>query len=357
MPLLDVFSGNAFSTITLTDAVNKMPFVPGRAGSLGIFEEFGIPSTTIMVEEREGSLILIPTSPRGAPAEQNVKNKRKARSLAVPHWALEDTILPSEVQDVREFGQENTLQAVQAVVNQRLEEMTAKGDATLEHLRIGALKGQILDSDGATVIFDLFTEFGVTQITEKDFTFDTAVDGDIRKTCHAIVRETEDELGALLFDHIHSFCSSAFFDDLVAHSEVRKAYERWANTNAEIMGAAGSSGVGGVSGQQGDWLRIGLARRAFPFAGIMFEEYRGKVGSVAFIPDDKAIFFPVGAPGLFRNAFAPADFVEAVNTIGLPRYSKQAIDFEFQRWVKLHLQSNPLPICTRPRVLQIARRT
>jgi len=356
MPVLDVFSGNAFSTITLTDAVNKMPFVPGRAGSLGIFREFGIPTTTMMIEEREGSLILIPVTRRGEPAVQNAVNKRKARSLVIPHLALEDTVLASEVQDVREFGQENALQAVQTVVNQRLEEVTSKLDATLEHLRIGALKGQILDSDGATVIFDLFFEFGVTQITEKNFDFAVAADGEIRKKCHAIIRETEDELGALLFDHIHAFCSSAFFDDLVANSEVSTAYIRWANTNAEIITAAGSSGVGGTSGQQGDWLRIGLARRGFPYAGIMFEEYRGKVGGVAFIPDDKAIFFPVGAPGLFSNPFAPADFMEAANSIGLPRYAKQAIDQDFQRWVKLHVQSNPLPICTRPRVLQIARR-
>lgn len=357
MALLDVFGGSAFSTITLTDAVNKMPFVPGRAGSLGIFEEFGVPTTTIMVEEKEGTLSLIPTTLRGAPATQHVTDKRAARSLAIPHLAEEDTVLPNEVQDVREFGQENQLQAVQGVVNQRLREMTSKLDATLEHLRIGALKGTILDADGSSVIFNLFTEFGVTQITEKDFTFDTASDGDVRTMCHAITRETEDELGSKTYDHIHSFCSSAFFDDLVAHSEVRAAYERWANTNAEIMASIGSRGAGGASGQAGDWLRLGLARRAFPYAGIMFEEYRGTVGGVAFIPADKAIFFPVGVPGLYRNPFAPADFVEAVNTIGLPRYAKQAVDAEFARWVKLHLQSNPLPICLIPRVLQIARRT
>ena len=356
-PLLDVFSGSAFSTITLTDAVNKMPFIPGRAGSLGIFEEFGVSTTSIMVEEKNGVLSMIPTTLRGAPATPNITGKRKARSLAIPHLASEDTVLPNEVQDVREFGQENQLQAVQTVVNGRLQEMTSKLDATLEHLRIGALKGTILDSDGSTVIFDLFAEFGVSQITEKDFTFDTAADGDVRTMCHAITRETEDEMGAKTYDHIHSFCSSTFFDDLVAHSEVRAAYERWANTNAEIMAGIGSGGVGGASGQAGDFLRIGLARRAFPFAGIMFEEYRGNVGGVAFIPDDKAIFFPVGVPGLYRNPFAPADFVEAVNTIGLPRYAKQALDSDFQRWVKLHLQSNPLPICLIPRVLQIARRT
>jgi hypothetical protein len=76
------------------------------------------------------------------------------------------------------------------------------------------------------------------------------------------------------------------------------------------------------------------------------------------IPDtNKAHFFPVGVPGLFRQYNAPADFVETVNTLGLPRYAKQAVDQEFGRWVKLHTQSNPLPICTRPKVLIKGKRT
>jgi hypothetical protein len=52
-----------------------------------------------------------------------------------------------------------------------------------------------------------------------------------------------------------------------------------------------------------------------------------------------------------------ADFVETANTIGLPRYAKQAVDQQFARWVMLHVQSNPLPICTRPCVLIKAKRT
>jgi hypothetical protein len=63
------------------------------------------------------------------------------------------------------------------------------------------------------------------------------------------------------------------------------------------------------------------------------------------------------ALGLFRQYNAPADFVETANTIGLPRYAKQAVDQQFARWVMLHVQSNPPPICTRPRVLIKGKRT
>jgi hypothetical protein len=194
MPALDIFSGSAFSMVALTDAINKMPYVPGRIGQLGLFREQGVSTTSVMIEEREGSLNLVETTARGAPAIQNTTNKRKARSLVVPHIALEDTILADEVQNVRAFGSESMLEGVQAVVNQRMSEMASKMDATLEHLRIGAIKGQILDADGSAVIYDLFTEFGVTAHTEIDFDLDNATPapGVIKKKCHDIRRKIED---------------------------------------------------------------------------------------------------------------------------------------------------------------------
>ena len=338
MPALDIFSGSAFSMVALTDAINHMPFVPGRIGQLGLFREQGVSTTSVMIEEREGNLTLVETTSRGAPAVQHVANKRKARSLSVPHVALEDTILADEVQNVRAFGSENQLEGVQNVVNQRLSEMASKIDATLEHLRIGAIKGLILDADGSAVIYDLFTEFGVTAYTEVDFDLDNAspAPGAVKKKCHDIRRKIEDELGVVPYDHIHAMCGPDFFDDLITHPEVEKAYERWLD---------------------GAFLRQGQARGSFEYAGILFEEYRGKVGSVDFTDAAKAYFFPVGVPGLFRQYNAPADFVETANTIGLPRYAKQAVDQQFARWVMLHVQSNPLPICTRPRVLLKGKRT
>jgi hypothetical protein len=77
-------------------------------------------------------------------------------SARLPNLSPHDASYP---RDVRAFGSESMLEGVQAVVNQRMSEMATKMDATLEHLRIGAIKGQILDADGSAVIYDLFTAF------------------------------------------------------------------------------------------------------------------------------------------------------------------------------------------------------
>ena len=77
MPALDIFSSSAFSMVALTDAINKMPYVPGRIGQLGLFREQGVSTTSVMIEEREGSLNLVETTARGAPAIQGTTNKRE----------------------------------------------------------------------------------------------------------------------------------------------------------------------------------------------------------------------------------------------------------------------------------------
>ena len=41
----------------------------------------------------------------------------------------------------------------------------------------------------------------------------------------------------------------------------------------------------------------------------------------------------------------------------VPTAAQRAWREQFARWVMLHVQSNPLPICTRPRVLIKGKRT
>jgi hypothetical protein len=39
--MLDVFKQNAFGVLSLTDAINKIPFIPGRAGAVIDWNEAG----------------------------------------------------------------------------------------------------------------------------------------------------------------------------------------------------------------------------------------------------------------------------------------------------------------------------
>jgi hypothetical protein len=233
------------------------------------------------------------------------------------------------------------------VVTDRLVTMGRSLDATLEHLRVGAVKGLILDSDGSSVIYDLFAEFGVTQEAEIDFDLDNAApaSGALRKKCGSVVRKIGDNLGAVPFLGVHALCGDNFFDDLVSQVEVVESYK--GTPMAQVL-------RDGYIYPNSDGQKISAA---FEFGGIVWENYRGKVGTLSYIDTDKCHLFPVGAEGLFETYFAPANYVETVNTIGLPKYAKLAIDQKYQKWVDVEAQSNPLPLCTRPKVLMKGRRT
>jgi Phage major capsid protein E len=340
--ILDVFSGDAFSTIAMTDAINKLPFVPGRLGTLIDWNEQGITTTSVAVEKISGVLKMIDPTPRGGPGHTKEKPARNAHILAVPHYQRDDGIYADSVQNVREFGQPQSLQTVMNVVNARMAEHARDFDVTLEYQRIGAVKGLILNADGST-LYDLFDEFDETQETEVDFDLDNAspASGALRTKCATVTRLIADNLGGAPIQGIHAICGNAFFDALIAHPEVVLSYR---NTPfAEVLRA----GYIYPNEQK--------VYGAFEFGGIVWENYRGSVNGTALVNTDKAHIFPMGA-GIFKTVNAPADYIETVNTIGLPRYAKQ-FRMPNDKGITLEMQANSLSLCTRPNTLILGKRT
>jgi len=330
MPALDVFHTDAFGVVSLTDSILKAPHKPGRIGALGLFRSKGITTTSVMVEEKDGRLTLIPSSPRGGSGDNIANPKRTARSFIVPHLERDAQINADEVQNVRAFGSENAQQGVQELVNEKLATLRAMHEVTLEHMRIGAIKGIIMDSDGTTPIYNLFTEFGVSQQTAA-LNVDASTDqkGVLLNGVTAAQRLIETELGAEPVSGYRAFCGATFFDGLRGDASLVEA-RKFAEPQSNVSQPAGI--------------------RSFTFGGVTWEEYRGSVGGVAFVPATEAYLFPEGS-NIFATYFAPADYLETVNTIGLPIYAKQAIDAQLQRWVKINSQSNPLAMCLRPRAV------
>jgi hypothetical protein len=332
--MLDVFNSDVFGVVSLTEAINKLPFKPYRLGDLGIFSKKGVRTTSVVVEERHGILQLVPTSARNTNTQVSGGKVRQARSFICPHIGLEDAVMADDVQNMRAFGTESDIEAVNDLVNDKLADMRQSIEATHEWYRIGAIQGKVLDADGTTVIYDFFHEFGLTQQIYYFNFGQSSAQGlgstdNVKLTSHAILRYMQDKLGATPFDGIHAMCDSNFFDELTTCAEVKTAYNRF---------------------QESLFLLTAQARRAFEYAGIMWEEYRGFVGTQQFIPPNTAVFFPTGAPGLFVENYAPAPFIETVNTTGVPVYAKQE-RMKWDRGVELIVDSNPLVLATRPQAL------
>lgn len=325
--MLDVFKKDAFGVIPLTLAINKLPYKPGKLGQMGLFGFEGVTGVSVAIEERNGRLRLLPTAARGTMPTGESRDPRKIRTIGIPYIPHNDSIMADDVQGLRAFGEEDAEETLASMTATKLSNMRANHEVTHEYHRIGAIKGVVLDADGATTLYNLFTEFSQSEVTVNfDFTPGTE---DMKLKALAVEREVEDALGAAPYDHIEACCGNDFFDAFISHETVRGAFERY---------------------QENKFARDAAPRQGFEFAGITWWNYRGAIGSVDFIHTDHCRFFPVGVPDLFKQYAAPAPFMETVNTVGKMVYVKQE-PMKFDVGVEFHSNSNPLFICSRPACL------
>ena len=338
MASMDVFKSSAFSTTSLTGAVNKVDYKPSFIGSLGVFEAMPVRTHDLFVDRRDGQLTLIPTSPTGAPPEELAKDNRDAVNLASTRLAKGFTMYAREIQGIRGFGQETDLEAVQAEFLRRMGRVRDDMELTHEYHRLGALQGILLDADGSTVIYDYFTEFNEASAATVSFELDVGTT-DVRQISHQVTRSmARSSRGAFTpGTTVHALAGDDFYDSLIKHASVEKTYSNWS--------AAAD-------------LRENVAFESFPFAGITYHNYRGTDdNSTVAIAPNEAKLFPVGARDVFKKAMSPHDSIEYVNTPGQDVYAMTIPDRDRNMWVRGELYSYPLYFCQQPRVLRKATLT
>jgi hypothetical protein len=335
--ILDIFGDAAFNTTSLTNAINIVPNDYGRIRELGLFSNEPIMTTTVAVEYDNGTLNLLPTRVRGAPSSLATPEKRSVRQFGTFHIPHDDFVRADDVQNiVARVANDGVMESVISLVNRKQITMRRKHAITLENMRMGALRGEILDSDGSSLL-NLFTEFGVTQ-QNIDFVLGTTTT-DVPGKVDQMTAYMEDNLLGETMTDVHVLASPEWFAKFIGHTNIVKAWTYY---------------DGAYNPLRND------VRKRFVYRGVTFEEYRGSAqylqedGTYAtrrFIPAGEAIAFPMGTTDTFSTYWAPADFMDTVNTMGAEIYVRQAIDLEFQRWVKIHSQSNPLPLVKRPALL------
>ncbi|MBT9299792.1 major capsid protein [Pseudomonas sp. TAE6080] len=324
MAEIAIFEDDAFSVSSLTAAINDQEYLPGRISGLNLFREEGISTLTVQIEKDGETLALVPAGERGTSGLVVAGSRRQLIPFNTVHLPERFTIKADEIQGIRAFGTRSELQAVQDVVNKRLAKARRQLDATHEFQRMGALNGQVLDADGKTVLLDIYKTFGVQR--QKMPMGLNSPDTELRVKCGEALDMQEDALGSITSTGSRAFCGKNFWNKLIVHRSVKETY---------------------FNSQQAAALR-GDARESFEFGGIVWERYRGKIAGVSFVHDDKALLIPEGVPELYISSFAPADYMETVNTQGIPYYSKIE-PLPFNKGVAGEAQSNPLHLCTRPR--------
>lgn len=339
--VLDIFNDDAFSVVSMAAGMREIKYLPGLIGQLGLFVEDSINTTQVMIEkEVDGSMILVPSSPRGGVGQTIGGTKREARIFKVPHFQRDDAMYAEEVQNVRDFGSE-VVATLQGQIAKKAARHSQHFALTEEYHRLNVIKGgNLLDANGSTLV-NFGSEFGENLPAEIDFDLDnpTPAKGSLRRKFAELSRAMAEALGGLPFTGIMGIMGKNFADDFFAHGEVRETF----------LGTEQAARL-----RDGYITPNGKSFSAFEFGDVMLREYRG--GGSVKVDDDKIHFVPLGVPDLFQTFYSPADYIETVNTMGQRLYAKQFL-MPNDKGINLEFQMNAIQLCTRPRCLFSGRRT
>lgn len=352
MATMDIFNQDAFRAGEMIGTVEKLPYAPGLLRAMGIFTPKPVRTEFVALESRDGGLAIIPTTPRGAPLPQAVRNRRKLRRFDTVRIAKADSIRAAEIQGIRAFGSTTELQQVQEIVVERQLGLRSDMELTQEMHRLGAIQGKVLDADG-TIIYDWFEEWGIEEPDAIEFKLDTA-STDVEQVCRAVLRKMRRASKGLwrFGSYAAALCGDAFFDKLTGHKSVRETYLNQAEASSlrQAFGAAATNLTGAFA--------------VFQYGGILFINYRGTddfddeapAGTLNAIgiKSNEAKFFPVNAPGVFVEARSPGESFDMVNQPGRELYPMLIRDEKRNQYVDVELYSYPLFMCVRPEMLMKA---
>ena len=322
-----MFNDSLFGFTSLTTSVNREPHQPDLLGRILRWNSQGISTLTALIEERDGVIGLVKSQPRGAAPGSTRSAQRRAKALQVPHYPQYDSILASSVQSVRAFGSDNAAETVAGALADKQADMRKSMELTWEFQRAGALNGKLLDADGGVIEdwFDFFKRPKTVHAIDL-----SNANTDVRAEVIRAVQKGERALGNVKPRRWKWLQGSDFHLDFISHASVKSGWDRW---------------------QDGAALRDDLREAGFMIASNVevvscHSEYVAlENGEMHFIAPDASLLVP-DVDGLLQVRYAPADTMEAVNTIGLPLYMSSEL-MPFDRGVDLCLESNAVHYCTR----------
>ncbi|MGL5285671.1 MAG: major capsid protein [Aeromonas sp.] len=336
MSVQKALESGKFTVQNLTAAINRTKTPKTRLAELGLFESKGITTTHADIEFKDGKLIIVSDKQRGEDGDKVDRADRDIKTVRAVHLPVVAELLADDLQDVRAFGEEYANdeggERFDEVITELFEIQRQSLELTIEMMRFGALTGIVYGKAG-NVILDMFALFGLDRADAIDVIDFTAAKG-VRNQLAASLRTSKKHQAGVKATKYRALCSASFMDALLEDEGFRKAYDRYQDSAAFR-----------------EDVRGGIL-----WDGIVWEEHTEELPSGAlFVPEGSALLVPENNKGLLLTRFAPANYNETVNTVGLPFYS-QSEPMKFNKGLEIEAQSNPINVCTSPlavRQLQI----
>lgn len=320
-----------FEMVDLTEELNLIPNTWGLINEMGLFRQESVTQHTVTVESTSGTLSVIPDSFRGTRLTANKDDTRNIRAFSIPHFNNQDAVTPQDLQGKRAYGSDQA-DTEAAVIARKLERIRRNYAVTLEAARAYAITTGAIYAPSGTVVDNYYTSFGITR-KELDFVLGTGTTDIVAKIEESISHIQDNINSGEVVNSVTALCSPTFFAKLIAHANVKAAYQYYTSTQEPLRNRLGS----------------GLYRR-FSHGGIDFVEYRGSYNGTALIPAGDAYLVPMGTQDTFISYFSPANKLSLVNTMGESVYTFQYRDAR-DEGITLESEMNHLALVRRPQAV------
>jgi hypothetical protein len=342
MQAMNIFTGDAFTAVSMTAAIDKADYIPQYLSTIpGLVTPEPVRTEVIWIEMRETGSVILPFSPRGAPPHQTGGDVRNVRAFSTLRYSDASRITASELFAIRAFNSEISLKDAASEIARRQQKLKQNFQLTREyHLFNLVTQAKVIDADKTTVKVDWQTEFGLNIPAEVgwDLANATPANGITRKRCADVRRSMQVNLkGVGVISDVIGLCDDGFWNALIACKEVQQTYLNW-SAAADLRGSIGK-----------EWS-------TFRFGDITFVNYRSTdptvvAGTSQFgLAANTCKFFPTGT-GVFKWALSPGEAFAHLGQLGQDMYSVMVIDQARDQWADVEAYTYPLPVCTNPSVL------
>ena len=304
---------------------------------LGLFAKDTTSQETITVEEIKTGYGLIKDIHRGARHTVISDPTRKMHAFAIPHFTLDASITPRDIQGKRAFGVDQ-LETIAAVRARKLEVIRKSWAATHEAAIWHTIRTGTAYAPNGNVTYDWYTEFGAQRVV-VDFQLNTATTDIIVKTEQVFAAMQDNAHDGSVRGEIWAVASPEFFQKLTSHPSIKAlwmAYQQSPQILRDRMVARGYD----------------ARYREFTIGNITYIEYRGvDPEGNRFIPANECYFLPsdMGSDN-FVQYFGPADHFDFVNTEGQELYAFEFGDNRGQM-IEIQTESNFLNVLRRPQLI------
>lgn len=271
-------------------------------------------SNTVQIDTVEGPEGIMVAISWDAESRKAARGTVSTQTITLPRFSEHDLVTAMDQMQYRAPGVVGGGEAFAALVASKLGRMRARIDRTKELLAVKALQGQVVDGDG-----NVIATYSVPSAVSVDFSTADVLDA-FRAAKTAISRALGYAPRGLT-----AYCGPTAMSKVLNNSGLRDLVKAQAGV---------------------DLLTEGALRNA---VGIDFVEvpwqYTDNQGSTQnFVPDDAILIAPADAD--FELVYGPC--IGRGGRIVMQPYYSEAIELDDPPATKLRVESNPLPVVSRP---------